>query len=170
VDTFAASSPGLFAKTRLDRVKYWSKLLLNRRGRKATARTTIACRKSEAPVSSPHEQFRASVWPRPPLPSRRLAAPWEKAARKILPTKTPRNPLKSLDSDERIQGNPRKSKAQKRSLQTETRRAPRKPKHEPPDQPPGPPSRRKPTDLTQMQSALGAEDAPLGSAPLGVES
>src|ERR1700722_4217973 len=51
-----------------------------------------------------------------------------KGGRKILPAKTPRNPLKSLDSDERIQGNPRKSKAQKRDLQTETRRAPRKPK------------------------------------------
>jgi hypothetical protein len=43
-----------------------------------------------------------------------------KGGRKIFRTKTPHNPLKSLDSDERIQGNPRKSKAQKRGLQTET--------------------------------------------------
>jgi hypothetical protein len=31
----------------------------------------------------------------------------------------PRNPLKRLDSDERIQGNPNKSKAQKRGLRSE---------------------------------------------------
>src|ERR1700744_5186001 len=39
---------------------------------------------------------------------------------KILLAKRPRNPLKSLDSDERIQGNPRKSNTDQRSLRSET--------------------------------------------------
>jgi hypothetical protein len=81
-----SSAPRLFRRfSRTDRVLaavHWghpcpleglwpSKLLLDLSSQKATARTTIACRKSEASVSSPHEQFRASVWSRPPLPSRR---------------------------------------------------------------------------------------------------
>src|SRR5208283_1516910 len=38
----------------------------------------------------------------------------DKAPRKIVPASMPRNPLKRLDSDERIQGNPRKSNAPER--------------------------------------------------------
>src|ERR1700749_1925325 len=40
----------------------------------------------------------------------------------------PRNPLKSLDSDERIQGNPRESKAHKRGSSRRNGQVPRKPK------------------------------------------
>jgi hypothetical protein len=43
-----------------------------------------------------------------------------KGGRKILPAKTPRNPLKRLDSDERIQGNPRKSNSSNRGFRSET--------------------------------------------------
>jgi hypothetical protein len=45
----------------------------------------------------------------------------EKGGEKFSPLK-PRNPLKSLDSHERIQGNPRESKAQKRGLRSKTGR------------------------------------------------
>jgi hypothetical protein len=53
--------------------------------------------------------------PRTPAP---VAAPLNarKGARKIFSAKIRRNPLKTLDSDERIQGNPRKSKPQKRAF------------------------------------------------------
>src|ERR1700722_13190877 len=56
------------------------------------------------------------------LPSRRPLNAGERRE-KFSSRKKPRNPLKSLDSDERIQGNPRKSNAQKRGLQSETARS-----------------------------------------------
>src|ERR1700722_2019875 len=40
----------------------------------------------------------------------------------------PRNPLKSLDSDERIQGNPRKSNPHERGSSQQNGQGPRKPK------------------------------------------
>jgi hypothetical protein len=40
----------------------------------------------------------------------------------------PRNPLKSLDSNERIQGNPRKSNSHNRGVSLRNDYAPRKPK------------------------------------------
>jgi hypothetical protein len=42
--------------------------------------------------------------------------------------KNPCNPLKNLDSDERIQGNPRESNASERGLSQRNGNAPRKPK------------------------------------------
>ena len=50
-------------------------------------RTTIACRKSEVQLASPHERFRASVRPRPPLPPRRHGIATGKGVRKIFPAK-----------------------------------------------------------------------------------
>jgi hypothetical protein len=44
----------------------------------------------------------------------------QKGARNFLPPKIPRNPLKRLDSDERIQGNPRKSKPCFRAVRGKT--------------------------------------------------
>jgi hypothetical protein len=80
---------------------------------RGAARTANSCRKSENRLSSSHEQFCPSAWPRPQAP---VAAPLNARGRraKIFFAKTPRNPLKSLDSDERIQGNPRESNPQKR--------------------------------------------------------
>jgi hypothetical protein len=51
----------------------------------------------------------------------------ERAA-EILVAKIPRNPLKSLDSDERIQGNPRKSNSGKWVFSQRKGDKPRKPK------------------------------------------
>jgi hypothetical protein len=47
---------------------------------------------------------------------------------KNFPRKIPRNPLISLDSDERIQGNPRKSNPHKQGFSRRNGEAPRKPK------------------------------------------
>src|SRR5580704_4050078 len=49
-------------------------------------------------------------------------------AQEKLPRKIPRNPLISLDSDERIQGNPRKSNPHKQRFPRRNGEAPRKPK------------------------------------------
>src|ERR1700733_9077613 len=84
---------------------------------KGAARATISCRKSEIRVSLPHEQSCASAWPKIACFRPGVLSTPEKGARNFLSAKKPRNPLKSLDSDERIQGNPRKSNAQKRGLQ-----------------------------------------------------
>jgi hypothetical protein len=95
---------------------------------KATGRATMNCRKSETRLSLTDEHSYVSAWPRPPA---RVAAPLnrrEKAARKIRSAKIPRNPLKSLNSDERIQGNPRESNPQKRGCLKRNGREPRKPK------------------------------------------
>ena len=82
-------------------------------GPKGMARTTISCRKSEIRLSLPHEQSCASAWPRPQAPVPALRTPGKRAEKKYSRFKL-RNPLKSLDSDERIQGNPRKSNAHER--------------------------------------------------------
>jgi hypothetical protein len=49
-------------------------------------------------------------------------------ARKNFPQFMPHNALKSLDSDERIQGNPRKSNARKQGLSQQNGDKPRKSK------------------------------------------
>ena len=142
----------------------WPRSRVRRSGRKATARTTIACRKSEAEVSSPHEQFRASVWPRPPLPSRRHGVAMGKGGRKIFPAKTTRNPLISLDSDERIQGNPSFSNPQKRGFPTPKWRGAKKTQTPPPEQP-RPPASRPPARKEANRlypNAQRARPAPLG--------
>src|ERR1700683_1394861 len=112
------------------------------------ARTTIDCVKSETKLSFPHEQFCASAWPRPrallPAP---LAT--EEAPRKPFARFVPGNPLISLDSDERIQGNPRKSNShESRSLRRNGRG------QENPKGLTGPLSRRSQTDSIRRQSGL----------------
>src|ERR1700738_4440205 len=54
-----------------------------------------------------------------PAPVPALRTP-EKGVEKNFPRFKPRNPLKSLDSDERIQGNPRQSNLHQRGLRSET--------------------------------------------------
>jgi hypothetical protein len=77
----------------------------------ATACTTINCRKSEARVSLAYDDLALS-----PCRDRGLpmlgAANVQESAQKKTSSLFPRNPLKSLDSDERIQGNPRESNPQ----------------------------------------------------------
>src|ERR1700722_18526214 len=51
-----------------------------------------------------------------------------KGLRKKFPRFTSRNPLKSLDSDERIQGSPRKSNPHERGSSQRNGQGPRKPK------------------------------------------
>jgi hypothetical protein len=51
-----------------------------------------------------------------------------KSARNYFPRFKPRNPLKSLDSDERIQGNPRQSNAHERVFWQRNGHKPRKSK------------------------------------------
>jgi hypothetical protein len=67
-----------------------------------------------------------SEWPRPqePVPASRAKT----GLKKKLPRKIPRNPLISLDSDERIQGNPRNSNPHKQGFPRRNGRGPRKPK------------------------------------------
>ena len=91
-------------------------------------RATISCTKSEIKLSSSHERLRlfrmvSIVGFRPGGSKAR-----QKSAEKIFAAKIPRNPLKSLDSDERIQGNPRKSKAQNQGFSQRNGNRPRKPK------------------------------------------
>jgi hypothetical protein len=57
-----------------------------------------------------------------------VAQPRGKAREKNFSTKIPRNPLKSPDSDEGIQGNPRESKAHFQGLSRQKGPAPRKTK------------------------------------------
>ena len=76
----------------------------------AMARTVIPCRKSETRLSLPHEQSCASQWPRLRAPVPGLRRPGSDA-KKFLAL-FPHNPLISHVSDERIQGNPRKSNGQ----------------------------------------------------------
>jgi hypothetical protein len=71
-------------------------------------RAAISCRKSEIKLSLPHEQSIPSACRILGPPFRRRFRD-EKSARKNLLLKISCNPLISLDSDERIQGNPRKS-------------------------------------------------------------
>src|ERR1700722_11062519 len=60
-------------------------------------------------------------------PYRRLSTPGKRAEKKF-PRFKPRNPLKSLDSDERIQGNPRESNPHERGSSQRNGQGPRKPK------------------------------------------
>jgi hypothetical protein len=71
----------------------------------------------------------------PARPTAKIATPRFRAAKatdKGLEKKClsffPRNPLKSPDSDERIQGNPRKSNTQSQGFSRRNREAPRKSK------------------------------------------
>jgi hypothetical protein len=82
--------------------------------------TAISCGKSESKVSFAHEQSCASGRPSTgaPIPAPHNTTP--KTARKKLWRFMPRNPLKSLDSRERIQGNPRKSNPHNRGFRSET--------------------------------------------------
>jgi hypothetical protein len=85
---------------------------------KGSGQMTNSCRKLEIRLSLPHEQSWVSAWPRPQLPFR-WVLPRGAGRKKYLSRHKSRNPLKSLDSDERIQGNPSESKAQKRGLRSE---------------------------------------------------
>src|SRR5579872_2804947 len=88
---------------------------------------TIACRKSEGELSSPYEKsyLSATVRPRPPSPTLLMR---RKGAKNFCARKGPHKPLKSLDSDERIQVNPRESNSQNLKSWRRNRHAPRKPK------------------------------------------
>ena len=74
------------------------------------------------PLSSSHEQSCPSAWPRPRAPVRRFSRQ-DKSAEKNCSRFMPRNPLISLNSDERIQGNQRKSNPHKPGLRSKTARS-----------------------------------------------
>jgi hypothetical protein len=104
--------------------------------RKGMSDATISCGKSELGLGLAHDEFRPSVWERPRAPAPARVTPRERA-RKYFLALFARNPLKSLDSDERIQGNPRKSNPQKWGRLRRNRDGPRKPKTDRPrTQPP----------------------------------
>jgi hypothetical protein len=117
--------------------------------RKGMARTTTSCRKSETKLSMPmnnlalpHAKMLAPV---PPLRTR------EKSPRKNFPRFKPRNPLKSLESDEEIQDN---STLMTGGLQSEIATSQENPNDRPDqgrDSSPG----RSQTESIQMQSGLG---------------
>jgi ABC-type oligopeptide transport system ATPase subunit len=92
----------------------------------------------------------ASGWPRPhaPVPASRHGRSAEKNFARFMPG----NPLISLDSDERIQGNPRKSNPHDRRFSQRNDQGPRKPKRT--DRCRGPLPRRSQTDSIQRQSGL----------------
>src|SRR5258708_33071990 len=73
---------------------------------------TIYCRKSEIALSCAYEKSRPFACKDRPLRFR-AADVGAQTALKNLSAKIQRNPLISLDSDERIQGNPRKSNPRK---------------------------------------------------------
>jgi hypothetical protein len=73
--------------------------------------------KSEIELSSLHEQPYPSASQDRDPPFRR-SHPYGKGREKISSAKNPRNPLKSLDSDERIQANPRKSNSERADPRT----------------------------------------------------
>ena len=91
------------------------------------AAATISCEKQKARYALPHDQSRL-----PHRPDHERSAPGAVPAKeereKNLLRLVPRNPLKSLDPDERIQGNPRKSNPHKRGPSQRNAMAPRKPK------------------------------------------
>jgi hypothetical protein len=89
-----------------------------------TASTAIYCRKSEIRLCSPDEQSCASTAGSPPAD----AAATAKGREKFPSAKIQRNPLKRLDSDERIQGNPSFSNPQKLGFLRTKGHEPRKPK------------------------------------------
>ena len=89
---------------------------------------TISCRKSEAKLSSSHERSCPSACPDRWRTSRRRRRLRAKGRAKFFPAKIPRNPLKRLVSDERIQGNPSFSNPQKLGFSRPNGHAPRKPK------------------------------------------
>jgi hypothetical protein len=93
------------------------------------ARTTISSRKSEIRLSLPHDD---SAIPHG-LTARSVPAALHargKSTRKNLPSFFPRNPLISRDSDERIQGNPRKSNPHNRGYSERNSQEPRKSKRD----------------------------------------
>ena len=65
---------------------------------------TIYCRKTEIRLSWPHAEILRFRMPR--LPDSVRTPSTDKRAAKILVAEIPHKPLKRLDSDERIQGNP----------------------------------------------------------------
>jgi hypothetical protein len=77
-----------------------------------------------------------------------------KGLRKKFPRFKPRNPLKNLDSDERIQGNPRQSKAHERGSSQRNRQGPRKPKRIDPTDVAASCREGSQTDSIQVQSSL----------------
>src|SRR5580704_2516574 len=87
-------------------------------------RTTIDCRKPETRVSLAYEQSCSSI-SGPPARSGAFKATM---GSEINSRFSPCNPLKRLDSDERIQGNPDESKARERRFWSEKGPAPRKSK------------------------------------------
>jgi hypothetical protein len=93
----------------------------------------------------------------------------EKAARNILPAKIPRNPLKSLDSDERIQGNPSFSNPQNRGYLQRNGQEPRKPKRDRLDSQRGPLPRRGQTGSIQMQSACAGAATACARVPIALD-
>ena len=97
-------------------------LLLDRGGRKEAARAAFCCWKSENEVSLPHEQSVLFAYRIVGLPLRRFFCD-SKSARKNRPLKVSCNPLISLDSDERIQGNPRESQPYSRRFRSGTGRS-----------------------------------------------
>jgi hypothetical protein len=95
--------------------------------RRSGGRTAIPCRKSETKLSLAHEQsilFACRIVG-PPF---RLLFCDDKSARKNRLSKISRNPLISLDSNERIQGNPRESNSEKPWFPSQLVGSPRKPK------------------------------------------
>jgi hypothetical protein len=69
------------------------------------ASTANSCRKTESALRSPHEQCSSSGW----FVRALFGFSMPKGEEKNFSALYPRNPLKSIDSDERIQGNPNKS-------------------------------------------------------------
>ena len=88
-----------------------AQLLLDRGGRKGRFVRQISCRKSETRLNLPDEQsLRSRMAQDCGLPLRRLSTPRKRAEKETSRPKL-RNPLRSLDSGERIEGNPSESKA-----------------------------------------------------------
>jgi hypothetical protein len=88
---------------------------------------TIDCMKSEIEVRSSHEKVYPFAFQKLGLATLHRNSQG-KSARKISRARISRNPLISLDSDERIQGNPRKSNPENLGFSQRNSDEPRKPK------------------------------------------
>jgi hypothetical protein len=95
--------------------------------KRLTGQTANSCGKSEIKVSSPlNDPWSCRMVSTVGAPSGASNA--RRGFKKNYPRAKPRNPLISLDSDERIQGNPRKSNSRQLGFSQRNGRDPRKPK------------------------------------------
>jgi hypothetical protein len=116
---------------------------------------TISCRKSELPISLPHERAGDSTDSDRESAVQSRSIQGERRAKNVSPF-MPRNPLISLVSHERIQGNPRKSNPHNQGFSERKGHEPRKSKSSRSEAVCRPSAATKPIDAIRRPSARSA--------------